>query len=309
MLLGAGGCAGPNRFAQPTVSAPPEPATPWPPEAGTGATAHVVTPAEADMDVPLLRVPDGFTFTVAPEVTEIHWRVGRLEVGRSCTIDLGSGARGQPGGAGPGADAPRTQAPLGVAGAPGGRGGDGASGRSGASFELIAREVVPRGGLWIRTDGGPAGPGGAGGRGQPGGASSCDPPTAGGRGGAGGAGGRGGDGGATSAVRIWTGSRVPIVVAACATACTAASRPVEVGGDDGTIAIAGAPGCPGKGGSGGPPGPGDQSVPVRNCIRFPFGVERVPGGEPGAPGTPGQDGAAGACLPAVKLGGREGGPR
>ena len=185
----------------------------WPPNAISGGT-YIVQAKGQTMTIPYLKLPANFTISFAPEVQQVSWSVHTLEFGVNATLDL-SAPQIAPPPAANGADRHREPLPLvphdvslSVHGKAGGAGAPGKKGREGIFLRLTIGSVIPRGSLWIRTDGGPGGAGGRGGRGQNGAAARCAPimgspyPVHGGLGGDGGNGGSGGKGGTQHAWRL-----------------------------------------------------------------------------------------------------------
>jgi hypothetical protein len=275
---------------------------PWPPGATAGGTYLVQRP-EAVMNVPYINLPANFTIAFASDVDAVNWTAGTFEFGVGATIDLTRTPRPTASPGSNGSDQ-QVQAGSGARGAMGGAAGGGAAGQSAPSFSLAVGQLGITGSLWIRTDGGNGGAGGSGGRGQTGGGSCCSgsgghcgADTNAGPGGPGGHGGPGGLGGQTAVVTISAASLNPgnlLSPTACDSKCNVSTRPTNASGNDGTIAIWGAPGCGGSPGPGGPPGAGDMSTPQRTCHHGIHNVV-VRGSGPGPQGDAGSTGALGSC--------------
>ena len=280
---------------------------PWPPGAAPGGSYTVALP-EAVMNDPSRQIvlPNNFTLYFEPNVQVVDWTVDSISFGQGCTIDLSSPQTLPPTPATP--PPPAGSPTYFVPGTQGLSGPPGLPGRAGVQMVLRVNSSGATGGLWIRTDGGPAGAGAAGGRGQHGGPTKCggSKRTKGPPGGKGGTGGPGGAGGSTSVVTIEN-AALPVGFVfnpnACATTCGRSTRPSAANVNDGSIVIWGGSGCGGAGGKGGQPGPADRSKPKRGpCYEFPFINYYVRAGNDGPPGSPGPGGPAGQCGSAESRG-------
>jgi Caspase domain len=281
----------------------------WPPGAVEGGS-YVVLPEDANRNIEYFKLPENFTLLFDPSVTEVNWRVHRLQFGKSATIDVSAPKTTIPP-APAGLDALQGLDP-GSNGRDGGPGAQGVQGPNGIGLHVEVDTLVPRGNLWIRTDGAQGGSGGRGGNGQMGGGTSCGSigtsHVDGGHGGNGGPGGRGGNGGSTSEVQLIVRSVLGetqgienryVAGPICSAACGRSVRPKDLVGDDGKILVYGQPGCGGPGGFGGAPGPGGDEGERKGCalLKVLF-TGHVSGGPLGAPGRSGSPGEPGRCSAA-----------
>lgn len=279
----------------------------WPngPDVHVGGTFTIDAKHLPPPIVPDVILPDNFTIVVAPEITFVHINATRLlQFGKNCTIDLApKGAvpakpAGKGGAGGPGPNS------WGKPGAIGPSGDSGVDGPSGMRFVLSAPQVVDKGSLWIRTDGGSGGDGGDGGRGGDGGGYSCgprqEPRTDGGVGGNGGVGGLGGNGGSTALVELDVPNAKGVFAIDCGTPGPPSTRPAgsDPASDDGSIYVSGNPGAGGRGGNGGAGGSGGDRGRTKGCTVFEGGGD-VHGGPDGKEGAQGVQGSPGLCKPPV----------
>ena len=290
-----------------TIETASPPVTAWPPEALEGGT-YVVSPDDAEMTIDYLRLPDKFTLLFDPSIKEVVWRVHKLEFGKGATIDASAPQTPIPP-APPGIDG-LVQPIPGATGRSGGPGAQGAAGLDGIRLFLQVDTLVPRGNLWIRTDGAEGAAGGRGGNGQIGGNATCRnlgmSHEQGGQGGTGGPGGKGGSGGATGHVQLSilgvegkaaNDMRPYSTSQSCSTECGRSTRPEDLLSDDGEIRVYGKPGCGGPGGFGGAPGPGGDEGEKRTCaVLGLLYTGHAVGGELGTAGPRGPSGPSGHCT-------------